>query len=166
MSRFAPVQRRGVSRSLLLVQPAVRLRRALPSLPAIDLLNMTTQSEPVGNLERSRRDKLERIQQLGFDPWGGRFDGRLSIGRIRDRADEIQFQKETGESIPLPELETQPEFDFRQWLSEQGPGELVGPRVRAAGRVVLLRDTGKLKFIDIRDQTGQIQLFVGKEAGW
>ncbi len=124
---------------------------------------MTTQSEPVGNLERSRRDKLERIQQLGLDPWGGRFDGRLSIGRIRDRADEIQFQTETGESVPLPELETQPEFDFRQWLSEQGPGELVGPRVRAAGRVVLLRDTGKLKFIDIRDQTGQIQLFVGKK---
>ncbi|MCA9152565.1 MAG: lysine--tRNA ligase, partial [Planctomycetales bacterium] len=38
-----------------------------------------------------------------------------------------------------------------------------GPRVRATGRIVLLRDTGKLKFIDIRDQTGQIQLFVGKK---
>jgi lysyl-tRNA synthetase class 2 len=55
-------------------------------------------------------------------------------------------------------------------MSEQGAGELVGPRVRAAGRIVLLRDTGKLKFIDIRDQTGQVQLFVGKQQigdhGW
>lgn len=45
-----------------------------------------------------------------------------------------------------------------------------GPRVRATGRIVLLRDTGKLKFIDIRDQTGQIQLFIGKkqvgDAAW
>ena len=124
---------------------------------------MTTDSESVGNLERARREKLQRLQQLGIDPWGGRFDHRLPIGQIRRRADEIRFQSATGESIALPDLEAQPDLDFRSWVAEQGPGELSGPRVRAAGRVVLLRDTGKLKFIDIRDQTGQIQLFVGKK---
>ena len=40
---------------------------------------------------------------------------------------------------------------------------MVGPQVRAAGRIVLHRDKGKLQFIDIRDMTGQIQLFVGQQ---
>ena len=45
-----------------------------------------------------------------------------------------------------------------------------GPKVRAAGRIVLLRDAGKLKFLDIQDWTGRIQLFIGKaqvgEQNW
>ena len=40
---------------------------------------------------------------------------------------------------------------------------MAGPQVRAAGRIVLHRDKGKLQFIDIRDMTGQIQLFVGQQ---
>ena len=55
------------------------------------------------------------------------------------------------------------DFDFRKWLADQGPGEMAGPQVRAAGRIVLHRDKGKLQFIDIRDMTGQIQLFVGQQ---
>ena len=39
----------------------------------------------------------------------------------------------------------------------------MGPRVRAAGRMVLQRDKGKLQFLDIRDWTGQIQLFIGRD---
>ncbi|MGI9516791.1 MAG: lysine--tRNA ligase, partial [Pirellulaceae bacterium] len=52
-------------------------------------------------------------------------------------------------------------FDFRAWKAEQGKGELVGPDVRAAGRIILHRDKGKLHFIDIEDWTGRIQLFIG-----
>ena len=48
-------------------------------------------------------------------------------------------------------------------MSAQGPGQLQGPIVRAAGRIRLLRDTGKLKFIDLQDRTGRIQLFVGQQ---
>ena len=53
-------------------------------------------------------------------------------------------------------------FDFRGWKAEQGKGELNGPTVRAAGRIKLHRDKGKLHFIDIEDWTGRIQLFVGR----
>ena len=55
---------------------------------------------------------------------------------------------------------------------ENRPAEPVqhGPRVRAAGRIVLERKKGKLIFIDIRDWTGQIQLLVGRnqigEENW
>ncbi len=117
-----------------------------------------------GNWESSRREKLERIAQLGLDPWGSRFDDHASIAAIRARTNEIHFKTQDGREVALPDLATAPEgFDFRKWLAEQGPGEMAGPTVRAAGRIVLHRDKGKLQFIDIRDMTGQIQLFVGQQ---
>jgi lysyl-tRNA synthetase class 2 len=114
-------------------------------------------------LEAARRAKLARIVELGHDPWGGRFDDRQSIGEIRTRAAEILYRRADGTNIQLPPLETEEQrAAFRPWLAEQGAGEMFGPKVRAAGRIVLARDAGKLKFIDIRDMTGQIQLFIGK----
>lgn len=114
-------------------------------------------------LEAARRAKLARILELGHDPWGSRFDDRQMIGDIRGLAGKILFRKAGGVDVALPPLETEEQrAGFRSWLAEQGAGEMVGPQVRAAGRIVLSRDAGKLKFIDIRDMTGQIQLFVGK----
>jgi lysyl-tRNA synthetase class 2 len=111
--------------------------------------------------EAARREKLRRIAALGIDPWGGRFDGRDRIGDIRARAAEITFHRADGVSVPLPDDTGNPQ-DFRQWLAAQGAGEMKGPKVRAAGRIVLLRDTGKLLFVDVQDWTGKIQLFIGK----
>jgi lysyl-tRNA synthetase class 2 len=39
-------------------------------------------SSPPDNFEASRTDKLQRIEQLGIDPWGGRFDGHQPIRDI------------------------------------------------------------------------------------
>ena len=101
---------------------------------------------------------------MGRDPWGSRFDDHESIAAIRARVGEIVYQLQDGTKVELPDLSTAgADFDFRKWLSEQGPGDMVGPEVRAAGRIVLHRDKGKLQFIDIRDMTGQIQLFVGQQ---
>jgi len=117
-----------------------------------------------GDWQAARRDKLRRIIELGHDPWGRRFDDHSPIVAIRDRADEIVLRLEAGGEARLPDFgNTDADFDFRKWLADQGPGEIVGPRVRAAGRIVLHRDKGKLQFIDIRDMTGQIQLFVGQQ---
>lgn len=135
---------------------------------------MTSDIEPTtgdDHLERARRAKLQKLQQMGIDPWGGRFDGKMPIAEVRQRGAEIRFSSSSGETVEIPEFQGDDAAQqFRTWLAQQGAGELTGPRVRAAGRIVLLRDTGKLKFIDIRDQTGQIQLFVGKqqvgERGW
>ncbi|MCA9215066.1 MAG: lysine--tRNA ligase [Planctomycetales bacterium] len=121
-----------------------------------------SESEPNDPLHQARRDKLRRLQELGVDPWGGRLDDISSIKQIRSRIVEVKFRTEDGTNHDLPDLESDSDIDFRQWMSELGKGELHGPEVRAAGRIVLSRDKGKLKFIDIRDQTGQIQLAVGK----
>ena len=112
--------------------------------------------------EESRRAKLKRITELGLDPWGSRFDDRLSIADVRSKIGEVHLQLESGQKVDLPDPEADPELDFRAWLSEQGKGELVGPSVRIAGRIMSNRDKGKLKFIDLQDQTDHIQLFIGK----
>jgi len=120
-------------------------------------------SEPdAGMHEASRRAKLAKIREMGHDPWGGRFDQRQWVGDIRQRADDVRYRLESGEEISLPDMQ-QEGFDFRQWKADQGRGELAGPKVRAAGRIVLSRGQGKLLFINIRDWTGDIQLFVGKK---
>ncbi len=111
-----------------------------------------TAGAPGGDaLEAARREKLRRIIELGHDPWGGRFDDHWPIGEIRAREDEIEVD-------PAGDCQT------------GKPPEQHGPKVRAAGRIVLQRKAGKLIFVDIRDWSGQIQLFIGKnqvgEANW
>ncbi len=140
-----------------------------PSASPHDSDSSAASSASISMHEASRRQKLKQLIELGVDPWGGRFDNRMPIAQIRSRAGEVQFRSQSGTSVPLPEL-TSIDIDFRQWLASQGPGELEGPAVRAAGRIVLKRDAGKLKFVDLRDQTGQIQLLIGKkqvgETSW
>jgi lysyl-tRNA synthetase class 2 len=128
------------------------------------------ETQAAGDWESSRRDKLQQIAKLGHDPWGARFDDHAPIAAIRARAGEIVFRTADGRDVELLDAQSAGEgFDFRKWLSELGPGEMVGPKVRAAGRIVLQRPGGKLIFADIRDMTGQIQLFIGQKQvgdGW
>jgi lysyl-tRNA synthetase class 2 len=120
-----------------------------PSMPTMSLPNDSPNTP--GMHEASRREKLRKIRELGLDPWGGRFDAHVPIAEIRARDGEIVVE-------PIP-----PGSDQREPTQQ-------GPRVRAAGRIVLQRKKGKLIFLDIRDWTGQIQLFVGRsqvgEANW
>lgn len=41
--------------------------------------------EPPESIEDSRGEKLRRIEDLGLDPWGGRFDHREAIGAVRNK---------------------------------------------------------------------------------
>jgi len=95
-------------------------------------------------LEAARREKLRKIDNLGIDPWGQRFDDHSPIGEIRARESEIVVE-------PTGECET------------GKPPEAHGPKVRAAGRIMLRRKAGKLMFVDILDWTGRIQLLIGKK---
>ncbi|MFM8702788.1 MAG: lysine--tRNA ligase, partial [Planctomycetia bacterium] len=86
-------------------------------------------------LEKSRRDKLARLRELGVDPWGHRFDGASPIAEVRA----------TGDSL------------------DRSPDDTSGPTVRVAGRIMLLRSAGSLVFIDLADRTGRIQIMLGKK---
>ena len=114
----------------------------------------------------ARRQKMQQIIERGVDPFGGRFDDRTLIGQCRERSSEIKFVKEDGTEVPMPDFDA-PESDnpqwYRQWKSDNGPGEELGPRVRVAGRIMLQRGQGKLFFLTLRDWTGEIQIFIGKK---
>jgi lysyl-tRNA synthetase class 2 len=47
-------------------------------------------SAPPDNFEASRSEKLRRIEELGLDPWGGRFEGHQPIGAIRELPRDAQ----------------------------------------------------------------------------
>ena len=99
--------------------------------------------EPRESLEAVRMEKLRRIADLGLDPWGGRFDGHQAIAKVREL------------SVPK---------------APEGEQAEPGPAVRVAGRIVLKRGQGKVVFLDLRDWTERIQIFVGKkqvgDLGW
>ncbi|MEI7459352.1 MAG: lysine--tRNA ligase [Pirellula sp.] len=127
----------------------------------------------LGVHQAARLEKLKKIEALGLDPWGARFDNRTFIGPVRELAAQIHFRKEDGSLIPLPIFppsekgqndtsELRASFDYKGWKASQGPGEEVGPIVRVAGRIMLLRTAGKLFFLNIRDWTGDIQIMIAK----
>ncbi len=91
-------------------------------------------------LEAARRVKLRRIQELGLDPWGQRFDDHSPISAIRAREGDITSEPAAEEGKP-------PIYH--------------GPTVRAAGRIVLQRGQGKLRFLELHDWTGRIQVAIG-----
>ena len=94
------------------------------------------------SLEEVRFTKLKTIAALGHDPWGRRFDGHQAIADVR--------------ALHVPD--------------GAGSNDVVGPIVRVAGRILLRRGQGKVNFLQLRDWTGGIQIFLGKnqvgEAGW
>ena len=98
--------------------------------------------ETLDGLEAARWDKLRKVEALGLDPWGQRFDDHRAVADVR--------------AITLPAVVEGEEPDR--------------PAVRIAGRVVLKRGQGKVSFLQVRDWTGTIQVMLGKnqvgEENW
>jgi lysyl-tRNA synthetase class 2 len=90
-------------------------------------------SGTASQLEKARRDKLDRLVALGVDPWGKRLDGAAAIADVRARGEGLDKTADDG------------------------------PNVRVAGRIMLLRSAGSLVFVDLHDRTGRVQLMLGKK---
>jgi lysyl-tRNA synthetase, class II len=118
----------------------------------------TAVSEPPDVFEESRSDKLRKLEELGIDPWGERFDGHQTIRDIRSMPHETAFL----DYDPVGGVWTV------GWIMGVTPAP--PPRVRAAGRIIQRRGMGKAHFVDIWDWTGRIQVMIGHkqvgEAGW
>ena len=89
-----------------------------------------SQGKKTDRFEAVRRQKLEKIVELGHDPFGQRFDDHAAIADVRPLCPE-----ESGVN---------------------------GESVRVAGRIMLRRKAGKLRFFDIHDATGKIQLLFSR----
>lgn len=84
----------------------------------------------IDRFEKERLKKLEKIVELGHDPYGQRFDDHIPIAEARDKC-----PAEAGED---------------------------GEAVRVAGRIMLRRKAGKLRFYDIADASGRVQLLFSR----
>ena len=84
-------------------------------------------------LEAARREKLAKLEELGIDPWGQRFDDVQSMADLRAQA------------------------------AGMDPADQEGPTVRVAGRILLLRNAGRLVFLTLADRSGRIQVMLGKK---
>jgi len=93
------------------------------------------------DLLADRRAKLDKLRnELKVDPFGGRVDGLLSLADAKANYDE---------QADLAHKES-PEDDRR-------------PVVAVAGRVMQNRVMGNLIFMNLRDQSGDLQLAVSKK---
>ncbi|MCA9086541.1 MAG: lysine--tRNA ligase [Planctomycetaceae bacterium] len=86
--------------------------------------------EKIDRFEKARLEKLEKISEMGLDPFGQRFDNHVSISAAREMVPEASG--------------------------------VAGDVVRIAGRIMLRRKAGKLRFYDIQDQTGNLQLLFSR----
>jgi lysyl-tRNA synthetase class 2 len=77
---------------------------------------------------------------------------RESLERLGDRAFAISLREAIGVDEPTPSAA------LRERFGSLPPDRREGESVTVAGRVVLNRDMGKLKFLTLRDGSGDIQL--------
>lgn len=83
-----------------------------------------------------RRGKLDRLRELGVDPFGGKFERTHAAKQILDAYSDKS--KEELEDAAIP--------------------------VRIAGRIMQKRSMGKASFAHIQDLTGKIQIYVRKDT--
>ena len=79
-----------------------------------------------------RRDKARKLEEMGLDPYGQRFD----------REDYAKDIKEKYGDIPHDDFENRNDL------------------VTVAGRIMLIRKMGKASFFTIKDKTGTIQIYI------
>ena len=91
--------------------------------------------EEKSDLIQQRIKKLNRLRELGIDPYGGPFD-------VKDSAREIfnEFGEKSKDEL-----------------------ESLNHRVTIAGRIISLRDFGKTIFAHIQDSSGRIQIYLSKD---
>ncbi len=93
-------------------------------------------SEELNEHMRVRREKIESYREQGIDPFGGKFNRTHFAKSLIEKYD--QFSKE--------ELEEKTD------------------KVTIAGRMMTKRGKGKAGFAHLQDLTGQIQIYVRKDA--
>ncbi len=91
-------------------------------------------------LLRIRREKLDKIRQLGFEPYPYKYPVEFLSSDLLSRFDELGVKDDS--MLDHPDVE----------------------RVRVAGRIMSMRSKGKTAFAHIQDTKGKIQIYARKDA--
>jgi lysyl-tRNA synthetase class 2 len=86
---------------------------------------------PIGQIMQQRKQKAKDLTGMGIDPYPARY-------KVDKKISDIQKEFESLEKEQAAE----------------------GAKVKAAGRVMTFRNMGKAAFLDLRDGTGKIQIYV------
>ena len=87
--------------------------------------------------ELIRREKAEKLRDMGLDPFGHRFERTAWASEIKEKYQDVEHD----------------EF------------ENINDEYTIAGRIMFIRKMGKASFISIQDKTGKIQIYdVGEET--
>ena len=82
--------------------------------------------------ELVRREKAQKLESLGLDPFGHRFERDSFAADIKEKYSEIEHD----------------EFENRNDI------------VTIAGRIMFIRKMGKASFFSIQDKTGKMQVYM------
>lgn len=118
------------------VNPSTPATPATPATP-------TNPATPGVSLEQQRRLNRDEAAKLGVNPYGTRTDGLVSLAEARAKYDEAA------------------NTDFNANSKNPGYSD-PRPRVSVAGRVMLLRDNGKLLWMTLRDHSDALQIAVSQ----
>ncbi len=98
---------------------------------------------PGATLEAQRRANRQSAIALGLNPYGTRTTGLSSLADAAARYDAPADEEQKAKG-------KEPGFVDRR------------PRVKVAGRVILLRDNGKLIWMTLRDASGDLQIAISQ----
>ena len=82
--------------------------------------------------ELVRREKAEKLKELGIDPFGQRYDREDFAKDIKDKYQDV----------------------------EHDAFETMNDTAKVAGRIMFIRKMGKASFFTIQDKTGSIQIYI------
>lgn len=85
------------------------------------------------DLRKVRLEKLENLRTLGINPFPNYFERTSTAGELINSCVNVKPEEKTKKIVSV------------------------------AGRVVAKRDMGSLSFLDLRDDTGKIQLYINKD---
>lgn len=92
--------------------------------------------EKLTDQEEARRAKLAKYEELGVDPFGARYDWKDQIKDVRAKYGELSAEELSANPI----------------------------HVDVAGRLLAIRSMGRAAFVNLKDEYGTIQAWLGKDV--
>ena len=94
------------------------------------------EEEKLNDQELARRAKLPRYEELGVDAFGSRYEWKDSIKDLRAKYGSLTEEELAAKQIP----------------------------VNVAGRLMSIRRMGKASFVNIKDEYGNMQAWLGRDV--
>jgi lysyl-tRNA synthetase class 2 len=131
--------------------------------PAPDVGATPTPTLTPDQYEAQRRANRDEVKELGLSAYGHRVDDLQTLADARARYDEAADRAFADAQASAKAAAKAPgATGTSATAASTAPVVDARPRVCVAGRVMLLRDNGKLIWLTLRDHTGDLQVAVSQ----